>query len=522
MKSMKWGPWFLIMCGITFVAALSRLNIKPPVQSVPPLTDSNYQNFPDTILPDTTPLERLQFKLDALCDAQILKHATWGFYLIDVDSNKVIANFNENQSMIPASVMKLLTTGCALAIAGPNYHFITRLQFDGELNAAKRTLNGNIYIKGGGDPTLGSTVFGGCSENVIIEKWLQAIQKLNIDTINGAIIADARLFEYDLIPSGWSWEDMQSDYCAGPSGLSFRENLFDIKIKTINDSILLKTYPDIPGLNLFNNMVINKSAPKSYCFVAGMPYADERFVFGEINPDSNEFVAKAQMPDPAFVCASSLFHALKRIGIVVKDSATTVRKLKYNRAFNNYKGTTFYTGYSPSLNEIIKYTNQYSMNFYAESILKLLAALQEGYGSNLGGCRVVSQFLRSKGINISGLFMTDGSGLSRYNSVTPKMMAEMLTMFATDSNFVFDSFYNSLPVAGVSGTLRNMCIGTTAQGNIRAKSGTVGRVKSYVGYATSKSGRLMSFAMISNNHLVPARQMRSHWEELMELIAELD
>jgi len=95
----------------------------------------------------------------------------------------------------------------------------------------------------------------------------------------------------------------------------------------------------------------------------------------------------------------------------------------------------------------------------------------------------------------------------------------MLTMFATDSNFVFDSFYNSLPVAGVSGTLRNMCIGTTAQGNIRAKSGTVGRVKSYVGYATSKSGRLMSFAMISNNHLVPARQMRSHWEELMELIA---
>ncbi|MFQ5335588.1 MAG: D-alanyl-D-alanine carboxypeptidase/D-alanyl-D-alanine-endopeptidase, partial [Flavobacteriales bacterium] len=442
--------------------------------------------------------------------------------LLDVDSGKVIANFNEEQSMIPASVMKILTTGCALAIAGPNYHFITRLQFDGELDAASRTLNGNIYIKGGGDPTLGSTVFGGCSENVVIEKWLQAIQKLRIDTIKGAIIADARLFEYDIIPAGWSWEDMQSDYCAGPSGLSFRENLFDIRVHTIGDSIALHTEPSIPGLKLYSNLVISKSAPSSYCYVAGMPYADERFAFGEINPDSNGFVAKAQMPDPAFTCASSLLEALRRIGIYVRDSATTVRRMKYEGKFRKYKGTTFYSGYSPALIDIINYTNHHSINFYAESILKLLAALQEGYGSTIGGCRVVRQYLKMKGIDVSGLFMCDGSGLSRYNSFTPKMMTETLAMFAKDSVFAFDAFYNSLPVAGESGTMRNLCIGTSAQGNVRAKSGTVGRVKSYAGYVRSKSGKLMAFAMISNNHLIPARSMRSQWEELMELMAELD
>lgn len=524
MKNMKWNEWVFVIVGLLVVAGLSRLDLFDHTEeaAAAELVDTTAVETEEVAVRDTTPLEQLQYFLSELDSAEILEHASWGFYLVSVDSGKTIASRNYTQTLVPASVMKAITTAVALAKLGPSYRLNTRLQYSGELDVENRTLNGNIYIKGGGDPTLGSKVFPSCSQQAIMGKWLAAIQKLGIDTINGAIIGDARLFEYDLIPAGWAWEDMQSDYCAGASGLSFRENICDILICCVRDSMRARTEPPIPGLKLMNVLGIDSNSPKNYAYITGSPYMNERFIRGVVRPDSATFRMKGQVPDPAFLCSYTLYNTLKENNIVVKDSCTTVRKMKFTGKYRREEATTFHVNYSPSLLSMINHTNNVSQNFYAETILKTIGVRDDGHGTTAGGSKAVRRFLEKRGIDTGGLFMVDGSGLSRYNAITPKMLVDMLAMFVNDTTIGFDDFYNSLPIAGQTGTLRKLCIGTSAEGNLRAKSGYMGRVRSYAGYVTSKSGELLSFAMIANNYSCSAVEMRDQWEKMMVLMAELE
>jgi len=165
--------------------------------------------------------------VDSINNAPELFGGNWSFYLSDVDSGKTICNINSDLGMVPASVMKVVSTGTALSILGPGFRFTTLLQYDGTIDPATKILNGNIYIHGGGDPALGAPTFGSSVDNVM-NGWAQAIKKLGIDSIAGCVIGDAESFESDPVPGGWTWTDMQSDYGNGPCGLNIRENLYDL------------------------------------------------------------------------------------------------------------------------------------------------------------------------------------------------------------------------------------------------------------------------------------------------------
>ncbi|HET6992739.1 MAG TPA: D-alanyl-D-alanine carboxypeptidase/D-alanyl-D-alanine-endopeptidase, partial [Bacteroidia bacterium] len=224
----------------------------------------------------------------------------------------------------------------------------------------------------------------------------------------------------------------------------------------------------------------------------------------------------------ALFCAQTLKSSLKEYGVATRDSATTLRLMKLNNIKSDAKGgrKVITSDYSPSLSELVYHTNQVSQNFYAESILRAMAWKENGYGSTTEGVGIVYNFWRNHHVDLRGLCMVDGCGLSRLNSVTTHQLVEMLRVYAKDSS-VFPAFYRSLPVAGESGTIRKLADGTDADGNLHAKSGTMSRVKSYAGYVKTRGGKMLCFAMIGNNTLWTETELRDKFEKLFVLMAEL-
>ena len=472
----------------------------------------------DTIVKrDTSSFGNLKYALDTLTAKTELTHAGFGFCLMSPDSGRIILEYNSKQSLVPASVMKTLSCGTALAKLGAGFRYVTRLQYDGEIDKATHTLNGNIYIMGNGDPSLASDVFGENATENLMKQWTAAIKQLGIDSVNGSIVGDASLFEQDLIPVGWSWEDMQSNYAVGPCGLSFRENMYDIKVSASEKGVYFRSSPPVPGLILHNQLFWNKAIAKSYLYVSGAPYQEERTLLGEVN---GAFEDRSAVPDPALYCAYTLMKHLQKNNLKIKDSCSTVLKLKFANKYFKKERKTFHSTYSPSLAQLVYHTLQVSQNFYAETFLRTLALADGGFGSTASGVAAVIHFFKEKKIDLHGFFMVDGSGVSRYDAISTKFLCDMLTAYSKDSS-MFKTFYDALPVAGESGTMRNIANETSAAGNIHAKSGYMSRVRSYAGYVHTKSGKMLVFAMIMNNQGWEANETRDRLEKMMVLMAEL-
>jgi D-alanyl-D-alanine carboxypeptidase/D-alanyl-D-alanine-endopeptidase (penicillin-binding protein 4) len=467
---------------------------------------------------DTSAMGLLTNYVDSINNAEQIFGGSWSFYLVDVDSGKAICKINIDHGLSPASVMKIVTTGTALSLLGPEFHFSTLLQYDGTIDPVTKTLNGNIYIHGEGDPALGAEAFGGSVENVAKE-WVHAIKNLGIDSIAGAIIGDAESFDPDPVPSNWTWEDMQCDYGTGPCGLNIRENVYDMLISAKGHETDIKIYPAIPGLKLYNQIIHNPTIAKSYAYVAGAPFQFERTAMGEVSSYLKEHSA---IPDPALFCAQTLKYSLKNDGIPTRDSSTTMRLMRLNRTKPDKKEErkVITTNFSPSLADLVYHTNQISQNFYAESILRVIAWKLNGYGNTSAAINIVYRFWKEHGIDLRGICMVDGCGLARMNTITTHQLVEMLRVYAKDSA-IFPTFYKSLPVAGETGTIRKLADGTEADGNLHAKSGTMARIKSYAGYVKTKSGKMLCFAMIANNTLWNETELRDKFEKLFILMARL-
>jgi D-alanyl-D-alanine carboxypeptidase/D-alanyl-D-alanine-endopeptidase (penicillin-binding protein 4) len=468
----------------------------------------------ETAAIDTGALARLKAAVDSLGNCPELAHGGFGFYLAAADSGNTVCEFSSRRSLVPASILKTVTTGTALSILGPGYRFTTLLQHDGKPEG--KVLKGNIYIRGTGDPTLGSDVWDATRVEKIMSKWVEVIRNMGIDSIEGSIIGDADIFEYDLMPAGWAWEDMQSDYCAPVCGLSLCENMYSMELSCSGNGVSCKVRPEVPGLKLYNQMVVNKGVEKSYAYVMGAPYMTERVLLGEAN---GSFEEKSSVPDPALFCAYTLYRYLQKNGIAVNDSCTTMRRLKQSGKLEKKERKTIHTTYSPPLTDIVAHTNAVSQNFYAETLLKAISVSRNGYGSTTGGVTAVIDFWKSKGIDLKGFYMVDGSGVSRFDAITPKQLTEMLIAYSKDVK-VFPHFFASLPVAGY-GSTENICAGTSAQDAVHYKSGYMTRVRCFSGYVKLKNNRTLAFTMMANNYLFGVQEMREKLERLMVLMAEL-
>jgi len=460
-------------------------------------------------------LLKLQDELKKITADSILTHAEFSFSLRSSDG-KLLLQQNAEKSLSPASNLKVVTTATALLILGEDFRFKTTLEYDGTLDNSG-VLNGNIIIRGGGDPTLGGGRTDGTQDiNDLLALWSSKIKEAGIKKINGSVVAVNGIFEKNAIPDYWIWTDIGNYYGAGAFGLNMNENLYELIFKPadkVGDSAtILRIEPVIPNLQFENNVTTAAKGSGDNTNIYGAPYSYNRYASGTIPAGVAEFTVKGSIPDPAYFSAYSLTQKLKQDGIEVKQSPLAVQDYK-----NGLK--QFYEFNSPTLKEIALHTNQSSLNLYAECMLKMMGYKVKRQGATKAGIEVVKDYWKNKGMDLSGFFIYDGSGLSDANAVTANQFTSLLSLMMKGK--AFNSFYNSLPTVGVSGTVSRLCKGTKAENNIRAKSGTITKVSCYCGYVTTTKGDLLSFSMMVNNYEGKASPINKKLERLMVLMAEL-
>lgn len=460
----------------------------------------------------------LQQELERFMADTVLKNGMFGLFVIDASTGDIIAQHNPDLSLVPASTMKLFTTAAALEILGPDKRFSTSVYYTGEV--VNRVLNGNIVVRGGGDPTLG---MGDGTRKILYSNWISQIRKAGIDSVNGSVIGDGTIFDKDYIPYTWTWGEINLAYCAAASGLSVNGNVFTLFLEARKRDhyrpSLEKITPYIPD-QYFENRTVEAESPEEEIYLVGHPFSDQKMIRGVIPRGKGEAALVASVSNPPLVFAADLLTAMNQKGIRVSGKAFSLADSDSLKSLLGRSRSTTLAGTGSSNVASIVYTvNQHSYNFFAETLLKHIGLKIMRYGSTDAGARAVYNFFRNKGMDTDGFYIFDGSGISRFNSVTVRQMAWVLRYMQSSPEY--EVYRNSLSVAGVSGTLSHLLNGTPAQGNLLAKSGTMSRVKSYAGYLRTTSGRDLIFAVIVNNFNCPSPEMTHKLERLMgAMVAE--
>lgn len=304
-----------------------------------------------------------------------------------------------------------------------------------------------------------------------IKTWADAIQKMGILSIKGQIIGDASRWEKALAVPSWSWEDLGNYYGAGACALSFHENFYSLFFKPADivgeDAHILRTDPPL-SLAIFHNEV--KTGPKGSgdrACIYGSEFSPLQFVRGTIPAGVNEFAIRGALPDPILYCADLLTQELQARGITIEKGDV----------IHSSKRVGFHTTYSPTVREIVYWTNQKSINLYAEHLLKKMGEVTFKQGNTASGAKAVTQYLNTQNIDLGGLNIVDGSGLSRKNLITTKQLVQLLLKM--EKSELFPIFFESLPQKN------NL---------IRAKDGYFSLVRGYAGYAGN-----IAFAILINN-----------------------
>jgi D-alanyl-D-alanine carboxypeptidase/D-alanyl-D-alanine-endopeptidase (penicillin-binding protein 4) len=459
-------------------------------------------------------LLKIDNEIKKLSADPLLQHGQISFSLRNA-GGKVISQHQGEKSLIPASNLKIITTGSALSLLGEDFTFQTRIEHDGFIKEG--VLNGNIYITGGGDPTLGTSRYKEYPDmdNLLI-LFADKIRQAGIQKINGTIIPDDRIFEKNPIPDYWMWTDIGNYYGAGAGGLNINENLYKVYFKpgvSIGDSALvLRTSPEIPGIQFYNSVRTAAAGTGDKAYIYGAPYSNYRYMTGTI-PMGGEFSVKGSLPDPSYLLCYSLYKALSALKVKLDFPVqTVVNTFKTERKI-------IYEHTSPPLKELVKQTNLSSINLYAEAIIKMIGYKINKSGSTYEGIKAVTDYWSKKGVDTLGFFLFDGSGLSATNAVSANHFSQILNIIAKEK--YFQTFYNSLPVAGVSGTMAKICKGTCAENNIRAKTGTISNAICYSGYVNTKKGELMSFSLMVNNFEGTGPVIVQKMVKVMVLMADL-
>jgi D-alanyl-D-alanine carboxypeptidase/D-alanyl-D-alanine-endopeptidase (penicillin-binding protein 4) len=439
-----------------------------------------------------------------------LATASVGLSVTDNQTGEELIRSTPMQSLVPASIMKTVTTATALEVFGPDFRFRTTLSHSGTIR--NDTLFGDLQIIGGGDPTLGSEYFP--ESKKFQEEWIKALHDKSIKIISGNLILDATIYESQMIPGSWVWEDLGNYYGAGASGLTIYDNLFEIHLKSPETAgqptQILKIVPEIPGMEL-QNEVVSSDVNSDQAYVFGNPEDSRRVIRGTVPKGKNDFVVKASMPNPGALLANEFKSKLAANGIALKGSVSFEK--------SGMSTLVIAETLSPPLRDIIRVTNFESVNLFAEHFLKHLAFQKTGLGTTKEGCKFVVQFWKDKGLDMTGFFMNDGSGLSRFNAVTASQMVNILSYMKTKSVYAED-FYQSLATAG-SGTLTVFKNENFPNQSLHAKSGSMTRVRCYAGYLTTSTGRQLSFTIMLNNFSCSQTEAIKRIEKLLIELREM-
>ncbi len=413
-----------------------------------------------------------------------MSHALTSLTIIEAQSGQELFNLNAKVGLAPASNLKILTAATAFYLLGTDFSYETKIFYSGTIK--KGILNGDLIIRGSGDPTLGSWRYDRTKMKVVLSEWVKTIKEAGIQKIEGSVIGDPSIFESQITPNGWVWQDIGNYYGAGASGLNWHENQYDLHLlpgDRIGDPVKITgTRPLMEQLHFINELKTGSShsGDRTYIYVA--PYGHVAYVRGTAPANHPRFQVSGSVPSPALFCANSLQKALQEDGIPVSGPVTTSRLLELSGEKLPLDLHLLATHTSPDLTKIIHWFLKRSINLYGELLIKTIAFQEENEGSTKKGIEIEKKFWESKGLSPKALHVMDGSGLSPENRITTQALARVL--FHVRQQNWYPVYKKCLPVIH----------------NIHMKSGHIDGVASYTGYLRSREGTPLIFSFIVNNY----------------------
>ena len=437
----------------------------------------------------------LQGSFHAFMNSPSLEGAHTGFAVKSLTDNRDLYAVNETKFFIPASNMKLFTTAVALVRLGPEFRYTTPVYTDGVVHDG--TLYGNLFVKGVGDPTL-SGLFHAGGAGQIFEEWADTLLRLGIKRITGDIVGDGSLFDDQYMGAGWSWDDEIHCYSAQISALSFNDNSVKLVISPageIGSPSIIETGPRTAYVTLANDVTTVSSAEETSITFARAAATNVIKAAGRIGAGSAPHEACVTVHRPSLFAVTVFKEVLESKGIEIEKGVVAIGKSDETPDYESMRIVASYD--SPPLREIIKYVNKSSHNLSAELLFRTLGSMFGGEGSTDRSVRVMKETVSEMGIVPDQISIHDGSGLSRYNLVMPGHVMKLLEYMYAHPYFIY--FYDSLPIAGVEGTVKRRMKDTEAEHQVRAKTGSFKHVLNLSGYITTRNGEMIAFSIMNNN-----------------------
>ena len=499
-------------------------------------------------------------QIRAITNQPQMASALWGIDVVDLESGKVIYSLNPDHLFLPASNVKLLTTAAVLAVAGPDYRFHTTVETTGKLDSNGRLL-GDLVIVGRGDANISGRVmpYQVKTERIspptlVLEQLADQLIQNGLKIVDGDLIGDDTFYSAQRYGDGWAYDDLQWIDGAPVSALSFNDNVLFIRIhpgEQVGERALVTTDPETTYYEIDNRIVTSAAGVARKIGVHRDAGSLKVLLWGSLPLNDSGTSEAITIEDPAEFTAQLFRSILEKRGITVtgktharhgdpaqffdqpppQQAVEEGRNRKQccmgsNAAMQQPQVQPLVTPstapqilaehVSLPLLEDIRVTNKASQNLHAELMLRLIGKLKGGDGSFEDGSAARRQFLLKAGLRSDEFFLLDGSGLSRRDLITPESVVHLLTYASRQA---WGPIYEqTLPVAGVDGSLAERFLNTPANGMVHAKTGTLSHVNALSGYAETRSGHRFVFSIFCNNHNVPSSKVISAIDSIVVLL----
>ncbi len=487
--------------------------------------------------------DSLPKRIESVLASPDLERGFWGIEVVSLETGKSLYSQNADKLFTPASNTKLFTTAAALALIGPDYTFRTTVESNGTLDKYGR-LNGDLVLVGRGDPNLSGRELPYLLHTrrndrpiEVFEQLADALAQKGVKYIDGDVIADDSYFAFERYGEGWSQDDLILADGAPVSALTINDNVVFVNILPADhagEHAFVSISPFVDYYRVDNRIITTPAGTGRRIFMNREPGSTVLTLWGNMPLDdagANEALA---IENPADFAAALFRQLLEKRGIVVYGkqrsrhtelaslSTVTVTALAPARGgeepsrISLTQPLVLASHESKPLMEDIRVINKVSQNLHAEILLRLLGREKGTAGTVEGGLEVLRGFLNQVGIPSDQYVFYDGSGLSRENLVSPHAVVQLLS-YATAQPWG-PSFRETLPVAGVDGSLADRFANLDPQSHVFAKTGSLGGVKSLSGYATTVKGQEVAFCILSNNFNVPPKRVTDAIDDVVEAI----
>lgn len=439
--------------------------------------------------------------IDEILEDADLPSAIWGIVIQDARTGRVVLSRNAEQNLLPASNLKLMTTAAALDRLGPTFRYTTRLYHLGQVSP-DGTLTGDLVIRGSGDPTFGSE-----GEGDPLRDWAQALADAGVQRIEGRIVGDDDVFEDARYGEGWDVTHIATEsYAPAAGGLVWGDNLVNISIRGTSPGQPPVFEADPAGFATVEGDVVTRSGGGRLDVERTL--GTDTFVLRGGVPNGYRGTLRVPVANPTLFAVHAFALRLEEAGIEVGRAQRV--DIDDTTSKPSYEGAEPLQAYvSPTLDEIVVRINRESDNLYAEQVLRTL-----GGGTVDGGADQIEALVERAGVDGDGLYIADGSGLSRKDMVTPSSLAAVLRTMRNHP--ASRSFQQSLPEGGGAGsTLRNRLSGVP----VRAKTGSLLAVRCLAGYVDGPDGTPYVFALMANNYTTRGRSIASAQDDIVRAMA---